>query len=204
MISLVILVIGVNSYTMFDGKEFLDSWALLNTAGTDIELQKNSTTNFLAATLRTWDTIRVQRSSPMQTGGQNFFSFEVYYVSDRVKTMRFRTRLFSEEYNQQTETELKPYDYIVKSGVATRVYVPLTIADEKGTLQTFSIQRIEVTDLPIDFKITTIDLQAEGVPTTNKDVVDVSDDSSANEKESKEAAPSLLVALVALLIALYF
>ena len=93
--------------------------------------------------------------------------------------MRFRTRLFSSKYNQQTETELKPYDYIFKQGITTKVYIPLTILEQQHLFQTFSIQRIETTDSPIEFRITNITLETEGIPTPSQEIILVDDDSSS-------------------------
>ncbi|GAB1222556.1 hypothetical protein ENUP19_0115G0019 [Entamoeba nuttalli] len=194
-----------NAYLIFDGKSFFDSWAIFNTAGLNIELSKNSTTNYLSAKLRCWDSIYVQRTSSIDTSASNFFSYEIYFKSDQVKTMRFRTRLFSSAYNQQTETELKPYDYIVKSGIATKVYVPLSYEDEKNTLQTFSIQRIETTDEPITFKINAMTLEAEGVPTPNNEVYSESDEKSQIEETSTDGSnPIVIIGLLSIIMMIGF
>ena len=153
-------------------------------------MSRNSTTSFIRSSLRCWDSIRVQRTEAIDTSDYNFFSFDIYYNDNDVKTMRFRTRLFSTEYNQQTETELRPYDYIFKSGMVTKVFIPLTILDQKNTLQTFSIQRIEVTDKPIEFRITNITLEEQGVPTPSRDVVSVEDDKSVEESEHPSSESS--------------
>ncbi|EDR29013.1 hypothetical protein EDI_004740 [Entamoeba dispar SAW760] len=103
------------------------------------------------------------------------------------------------------KTELKPYDYIVKSGIATKVYVPLSYEDEKNTLQTFSIQRIETTDEPITFKINAMTLEAEGVPTPNNEVYSESDEQSKSEETSIDGTNALaIVGLLAIIMLIAF
>ena len=193
------------SYEIFDGKDFKDSWALINTAGTDIQIKHNETSYYLCSTLRCWDTIRVQRSKKIESNEYNFFSYLIYYESKQVQTMKFRTRLFSCAYNQQTETELKPYDYIVKSGKLTKVYVPLTYTNTRNVLQTFSIQRIESTDLPIEFKIFNITLEKEGIPTPNQEIIIVNEESSSsshnnNNNNNTNGSISLTLLFIQLLL----
>ena len=153
--------------------------------------------------MRCWDTIRIQRTEPIDTSSYNFFSFDIFYESDEISTMKFRTRLFSSFYNQQTETELKPYDYIFKSGRTTKVFIPLTIEEEKNMLQTFSIQRIETTGIPIEIRITNITLEKEGIPTPSQEIISVDDDKSKSTDETLLSSSSCSLSIL-LFMLIYF
>ncbi|KAL7715048.1 Uncharacterized protein QTN25_007506 [Entamoeba marina] len=145
-------------------------------AGLKINAEKNSSNViYLKATLSPWDTIRIEKSAVVNTSGYSFISYVVSFEDDDIPKMLFRIRVFSSEYNQQTETELKSNDCRVKSGIETRVYVPLTVEEEKDKLQTFSIQRMETTSKQTNIKITKIELVPEGIATPLNDVEDVGD-----------------------------
>ena len=118
--------------------------------------------------------------------------------------MKFRTRLFSSKYNQQTETELKPYDYIFKSGRVTKVFIPLTITEEPHILQTFTMQRIETTGIPVEFRITNITLEKQGIPTPSYEVVSVEDYSIKSSNEKELSSSSIGISLVSLLMIFCF
>ncbi|KAL7716902.1 Uncharacterized protein QTN25_005855 [Entamoeba marina] len=184
-------VFAADPIVIFENSSFTEGWSLYNTAGLEITVEKNSSgISYLTSDLRPWDTIIVQKTSQVDTSEYSFFSFIVNYEDEEVAKMLFRTRLFSSEYNQQTETELKPYDCRVKSGIETRVYVPLYIEEEDDTLQTFSIQRIETTVGKTQIKILQIELVSEGIPTPLNDVED------AEESESQDASVGIVVVLL--------
>ena len=143
-----------DAVTVFNGTHFVDGWRIINTAGTQIKVVQDEHENsFLWFELRPWDTVRVERSAVLNTKGFNFLSYTIEYNDAAVQKMRFRTRLFSEPYNQQTETELKPYDYLFKAGKEVEIFVPLTNAQVDDRLQVFSLQRIETTDGVVEFRV---------------------------------------------------
>ena len=80
--------------------------------------------------------------------------------------------------------------------MTTKVFIPLTITEKVNTLQTFSIQRIESTDKPIEFRITNITLETEGFPTPSQEVVSVDDDESKSSESMRETSSGRIISLL--------